>query len=131
MVTLHGFVPAEDLEAALTSAHLAINLRFPTMGEASVSQLQIWDHALPSLVTRVGWYATLPQETVAFVRPEHEITDIQAHLHAFVDDPGRYAHMGRRRPPIFAGVPHTRGVCPGDYRRGAGCGSLSPRCDGA
>ena len=94
VVTLHGFVPAEDLEAALASAHLAINLRFPTMGEASVSQLQIWDHALPSLVTRVGWYATLPQETVAFVRPEHEIIDIQAHLRAFLDDPGRYAQMG-------------------------------------
>ena len=54
IVTLHGFVPAEALEAALASAHLAINFRFPTMGEASVSQLQIWDHALPSLVTRVG-----------------------------------------------------------------------------
>jgi ubiquinone/menaquinone biosynthesis C-methylase UbiE/glycosyltransferase involved in cell wall biosynthesis len=94
VVALHGFVPAEDLEAALASAHLAINLRFPTMGEASVSQLQIWDHALPSLVTRVGWYATLPQETVAFVRPEREISDIQAHLGAFLDDPGRYAQMG-------------------------------------
>jgi ubiquinone/menaquinone biosynthesis C-methylase UbiE/glycosyltransferase involved in cell wall biosynthesis len=94
VVMLHGFVPHEDLEAALTSAHLAINLRFPTMGEASVSQLQIWDHALPSLVTRVGWYATLPQETVAFVRPEHEIIDIQAHLRAFLNEPGRYAHIG-------------------------------------
>ena len=94
VVMLHGFVPAEDLEAALASAHLAINLRFPTMGEASVSQLQIWDHALPSLVTRVGWYATLPQETVAFVRPENEIIDIQGHLRAFIDDPGRYAQMG-------------------------------------
>ena len=86
--------PLRILEAALASAHLAINLRFPTMGEASVSQLQIWAHALPSLVTRVGWYATLPQETVAFVRPEHEIIDIQAHLRAFVDDPRRYVQMG-------------------------------------
>jgi ubiquinone/menaquinone biosynthesis C-methylase UbiE/glycosyltransferase involved in cell wall biosynthesis len=108
-VTLHGFVPAEDLEAALISAHLAINLRFPTMGEASVSQLQIWDHALPSLVTKVGWYASLPQETVAFVRPEHEIIDIQAHLHAFLDDPGRYAQMGEdgRR---FVQTYHTPGA---------------------
>ena len=95
VVTLHGFVPHEDLEAALASAHLAINLRFPTMGEASVSQLQIWDHALPSLVTKVGWYASLPAEMVAFVRPEHEIVDIQAHLRAFLSDPGRYAQMGK------------------------------------
>jgi SAM-dependent methyltransferase/glycosyltransferase involved in cell wall biosynthesis len=94
LVTLHGFVPAAELEAALTAAHLAINLRFPTMGEASVSQLQIWAHALPSLVTRVGWYATLPQETVAYVRPEYEVIDIQTHLGAFLEDPGRYAQMG-------------------------------------
>jgi SAM-dependent methyltransferase/glycosyltransferase involved in cell wall biosynthesis len=109
LLTLHGFVSAEDLGAALASAHLAINLRFPTMGEASVSQLQVWDHALPSLVTRVGWYATLPQETVAFVRPEHEIMDIQAHLGAFLDDPGRYAQMGElgRR---FLQTHHTPGA---------------------
>jgi glycosyltransferase involved in cell wall biosynthesis len=109
VVALHGFVPAEDLDAALASAHLAINLRFPTMGEASVSQLQIWDHALPSLVTRVGWYATLPQETVAFVRPEREISDIQAHLGAFLDDPGRYAQMGEdgRR---YVQTHHTSGA---------------------
>ena len=94
LVTLHGFVPTATLEAALASAHLAINLRFPTMGEASVSQLQIWDHALPSLVTKVGWYASLPAETVAFVRPDHEVNDIHAHLRAFLSEPWRYARMG-------------------------------------
>jgi ubiquinone/menaquinone biosynthesis C-methylase UbiE len=94
LVTLHDFVPSAELEAALTAAHLAINLRFPTMGEASVSQLQIWDHALPSLVTRVGWYADLPEEAVAFVRPDHEIADIRAHLSAFLADPSRYAKIG-------------------------------------
>jgi ubiquinone/menaquinone biosynthesis C-methylase UbiE/glycosyltransferase involved in cell wall biosynthesis len=94
LVTLHDFVPAEELDAALNAAHLAINLRFPTMGEASVSQLQLWDHALPSLVTKVGWYASLPEEAVAHVRPDHEIADIQTHLRAFLDDPHHFAKMG-------------------------------------
>jgi ubiquinone/menaquinone biosynthesis C-methylase UbiE/glycosyltransferase involved in cell wall biosynthesis len=94
LVTLHGFVPMEELHAALAEAHLAFNLRFPTMGEASISQLQIWDHALPSVVTKVGWYASLPEGTVAFVRPEHEITDIQAQLSAFLADPGAFAKIG-------------------------------------
>jgi ubiquinone/menaquinone biosynthesis C-methylase UbiE/glycosyltransferase involved in cell wall biosynthesis len=96
LVRLHGFVPAEELEAALSTAHLALNLRFPSMGEASVSQLQIWDHALPSLVTKVGWYAGLPEGTVAFVRPDSEVLDIQAHLQAFLADPGRFAKMGEQ-----------------------------------
>jgi glycosyltransferase involved in cell wall biosynthesis len=94
LVTLHGFVPERELNAALAVAHLVINLRYPTMGEASVAQLQVWDHALPSLVTRVGWYARLPEDAVAFVRPEHEIADIQAHLGAFLANPARFARMG-------------------------------------
>lgn len=94
LVTLHGFVSDADIDAALAAAHLAVNLRYPTMGEASLSQLQIWDHALPSLVTRAGWYATLPPDAVAFVRAEHEWTDVQTHLRAFLADPAAFARMG-------------------------------------
>jgi glycosyltransferase involved in cell wall biosynthesis len=95
-VTVHGFVPEEELNAALMRARLAINLRYPTMGEASASQLRIWAHALPSLVTQVGWYATLPPDSVAHVRPEHEVADIKAHLNAFLDNPERFAMMGEK-----------------------------------
>ena len=72
-VKVHGYAPAADLDGALSTAGLAINLRYPTMGEASASQLRIWEHALPSLVTRVGWYASLPEDAVAHVRPENEV----------------------------------------------------------
>ena len=94
LVTLHGFVPTTHLDAALARAHLAINLRSPTMGEASFSQLQIWAYGLPSLVTAAGWYATLPGEAVAFVRPEHEQADLHAHWRALLADPGCFARMG-------------------------------------
>ncbi|HEX8966310.1 MAG TPA: hypothetical protein VF937_00415, partial [Chloroflexota bacterium] len=44
-----------------------------------------------------GAYAGLPQDTVAFVRPEHnEVADIQARLLEFLDDPSRYTRMGER-----------------------------------
>ncbi len=93
-VTIHGFVSSEALDAALDAADLAINLRFPTMGEASGSQLRIWDHALPSLVSAAGWYATLPADAVAFVRPDHEAADLQRHLADFVAGPARFSAMG-------------------------------------
>jgi SAM-dependent methyltransferase/glycosyltransferase involved in cell wall biosynthesis len=96
LVTVHGFVSETELDEALSTAHLGINLRYPTMGEASLSQLQMWDHALPTLVTRVSWYAKFAETTVAFVRPNHEIKDIQAHLRAFLDDPERFVIMGQR-----------------------------------
>jgi glycosyltransferase involved in cell wall biosynthesis len=96
LVALHGFVSEEELDAALSSAHLAINLRYPSMGEASASQLRIWSYSLPSLVTKVDWYARLPPDTVAFVRPEYEIEDIQLHLNAFLRDPASFAKMGEK-----------------------------------
>jgi len=96
LVNLHGFLPADQVEQKLSTAHLAINLRYPSMGEASLSQLQFWDYGLPTLVTRTGWYTSLPEEAVAFVRPEHEVADIQAHLRAFLTDPGAFRAMGER-----------------------------------
>jgi glycosyltransferase involved in cell wall biosynthesis len=97
LVTLHGFATEAELDDALGHADLAINLRYPTMGEASGSQLRIWAHALPSLVTKVGWYATLPPDAVAFVSPDvDEIAGIQTHLQAFLKDPQRFHRMGRK-----------------------------------
>ncbi|MFN2454457.1 MAG: glycosyltransferase [Pyrinomonadaceae bacterium] len=95
-VTVHGFAADEELDEALARADVAINLRNPTMGEASSSQLRLWDHALPSLVTQVGWYATLPEDAVAFVRVNHEIEDIQSHLRELLVNPERFKAMGER-----------------------------------
>jgi len=102
LVTLDGFAPEEKLDEALLQADLAINLRNPTMGEASGSQLRIWAHALPSLVTNVGWYSTLPTDAVVHVRAdENESGDIQSALRAFVDNPERFAAMGQRGRKIL------------------------------
>ena len=65
------------------------------MGEASGTQLRIWDHALPSLVTKVGWYDELPDDTVWFVRPEHENKDIIAALRDFAENPECFMQMGK------------------------------------
>jgi glycosyltransferase involved in cell wall biosynthesis len=94
IVSIHGFVPEEELDDALGAAHLAINLRYPSMGEASGSQLRIWDNALPSLVSAAGMYARLPEESVAFVRPAAEIADLQRHLRALLANPRRFLRMG-------------------------------------
>jgi len=96
IVSIHGFLSDDQVEQKLSTANLAINLRYPSMGEASLSQLQFWDYSLPTLVTRTGWYASLPEDATAFVRPESEVADIQAHLRAFLADPGTFRAMGER-----------------------------------
>ncbi|MCC5636206.1 glycosyltransferase [Nostoc sp. CHAB 5844] len=93
-VSVHGFVPDYVLHEALSQAHLAINLRYPSMGEASLSQLWIWQHALPSLVTDISWYHYLPSDTVAKVRLECEVQDIQTHLQNFHANPDAFIEMG-------------------------------------
>lgn len=109
LITLHGFVSEKSLDKALSIAHLAFNLRYPDMGEASGSQLRIWDHALPSLVTKGGWYEDISEEAVAFVHPGHEIADIQAHLASFLDNPARFAKMGENGRQILEKY-HSPGV---------------------
>ncbi len=95
-VRRHGFVPAAELQGALARADLAINLRYPSMGEASASQLRIWDAGLPSVVTRTGWYATLPDDAVFFVEPEREAETLRTHLEALRRDPARFRAAGQR-----------------------------------
>lgn len=75
-VLRHGFMEDSALDALLGSADLALNLRFPTMGEASGSQLRIWANRVASLVTDIGWYGQLPEGTVLKIRPQHEHDDI-------------------------------------------------------
>ncbi len=95
IITIRGFVPEADLEQALSQADLAFNLRYPTMGEASASQLRIWSHGLPSFVTPIGWYAELPENTVAYVRLDHEMEDIHYHLNNYLAHPETYQDIGK------------------------------------
>lgn len=94
-VRLHGFVREAELDAALDRAHLAINLRYPTMGEASGSQLRIWSRALAGVVTRTGSYADLPPATVWFVDPENEIAHLHDHFNRALENPEILFEMGR------------------------------------
>ena len=101
-VTLHGHVAEAALVSALEQADLAVNLRYPSMGEASASQLRLWDHALPSLVTQTEGYADLPADAVFFVRPEHESADIQTHLRHLLANPEAFRAAGRRGRQVLA-----------------------------
>jgi glycosyltransferase involved in cell wall biosynthesis len=103
-VQVHGFVSREVLETALDRADLAVNLRYPSMGEASASQLRIWAHGLPSIVTRTGWYASLPEDAVLFVDPETELADLLRHLRSFAANPDPFREMGRRGSEIAFGA---------------------------
>ncbi|MGF1502484.1 MAG: glycosyltransferase [Paracoccaceae bacterium] len=110
-VVVRGFVSEDELDAALARAHLVFNLRNPSMGEASGSQLRIWNAAAAAVVSDLGWYAGLPDETVFKVPAEGEAAALAEVLVRLDRDRGRGAAVGeagrarldaRHRPERYA-----------------------------
>lgn len=93
-VVLHGYLSDAELETLLDRVHLAVNLRYPTMGEASGAQLRYWNHCLPTIVTRTGWYSHLPENTVFFVTPDKEEADLHRLWRAAMTDYAHFAEKG-------------------------------------
>jgi hypothetical protein len=75
-ITHHGFLPEDELDALIRNADMALNLRHPTMGEASGSQLRIWANGCPSVVSSSGWYATLNERSVRKIGCDTEKEDL-------------------------------------------------------
>src|SRR5690606_30437605 len=95
-VKLHGYLSEPALEALLNKAHLAINLRYPSRGEASGAQLRFWNHSLPTVVTNTGWYSRLDPAAVVHIDPEHEQAELQAQINRALDDYPSFREIGLR-----------------------------------
>lgn len=93
-IRINGYVSDGELERALQSADFAINLRWPTMGEASASQLRYWAAALPTLVSDVGWYGELPADSVCRISVGNEAADLRALLEDALASPQKYRQVG-------------------------------------
>ena len=109
----HGFAPEADLDAAIARAHLAFNLRFPTMGEASGGILRAWRRSTPAMVSNAGWYAGLPDDIAVKVPADNPPEAIRRALASLLECPEAFRTMGEgsRR---FLDAQHR----PGAYGRG-------------
>ena len=102
VVRLYGHLPDEALDLQLSRADLAVNLRWPSMGEASYSQLRAWNHGVPTMVTATGWYAELPGDAVIHISPDREVEEIAAVLRRLAADPTPFRDVGRRGRELLA-----------------------------
>ncbi len=66
-VRLTGRVPAGGLADYLSHCDIAINLRYPTTGEASGAVMRLLAYGKPTLVSNAGWFRELPDGGVAKV----------------------------------------------------------------
>lgn len=89
-----GFAPEPELDAAISKAHLVFNLRYPTMGEASGSQLRIWNAAATAAVTDIGWYANIPDTCALKISFENEVSSLAETLRRLNADRKICARIG-------------------------------------
>jgi glycosyltransferase involved in cell wall biosynthesis len=95
-VHITGFVPFEELAAAIAAADLCLNLRYPTAGETSASLLRVLAAGRPAIVSDYAQFADLPGE-IALRVPlgDDEPAALAALLRELLADPGRLRAMGR------------------------------------
>ena len=89
----HGFVEEEALDALIRESDLVLNLRHPTMGEVSGSQLRIFANGGLSVVCDTGWYGGLPEETVHKIKPDRIRRDLSGLIDQIVQDPAAFEGM--------------------------------------
>jgi len=94
IIRFHGPVSDAVLNAALRRADLGVNLRFPTMGESSLSQLRFWAHGVPTVCTATPNAAHDVHEFVRYVRHDHEVDDLHQVLRDLLAEPRRFAQLG-------------------------------------
>jgi glycosyltransferase involved in cell wall biosynthesis len=63
-IRITGYVGNEDFDALLAAADLVLNLRYPTMGETSAATVHAMWVGKPCVVTDIGWFSELPDDTV-------------------------------------------------------------------
>ena len=96
IVQLKGFVDEEELDQAIAGADMVFNLRFPTIGEASGTQLRIWKNGAPSAVTDDGWFGDLPEDTVFKIKQGNEARSLAQLLDQLDSDRHHFDHTGQR-----------------------------------
>ncbi|MBN1404318.1 MAG: glycosyltransferase [Opitutales bacterium] len=95
-VKLHGYLSEKALGRLMDSCHMALNLRWPSVGEASGAQLRFWNHSLPTVATKTAWYAQQPEDCLMLVDPEREAEDLHRYWNLALGDYAGVAQFGLR-----------------------------------
>jgi glycosyltransferase involved in cell wall biosynthesis len=96
IITL-GFVSDSEFQELLAAVDAVVNLRYPSMGEASATLVQALAHDKPCVVTDHGWFAEWSQDHVSKVScGENEAEEVSAILSSWIKNPKAARAMGVR-----------------------------------
>ncbi|CAK9086091.1 Glycosyltransferase 1 domain-containing protein 1 [Durusdinium trenchii] len=95
-VTVSGYLSEEDLEGVVSLSDVVINLRCPSLGEASGTLMRAFAHGKACIVSNYQQYAELPTDACWHVDvDELEIPQLVAYLERLVRDPDVRTQLGR------------------------------------
>jgi glycosyltransferase involved in cell wall biosynthesis len=96
VVHMTGYVSMETFLRYLRAVDVGINLRYPTWGESSGPLLRLMACSVPTLVTRAGAFAELPDDAAIQVPigPD-EVDTIEAALRHLLNDAEARTQMGK------------------------------------
>jgi glycosyltransferase involved in cell wall biosynthesis len=96
-VTITGYLPFSTWYTTMAAMDLAINLRYPTLGETSAAVLRLLGEGVPTVVSDVGWYAELPDDCVVKIGVGEEMrADLRLAITDLLSAPELRAHLGQR-----------------------------------
>ncbi|MEK4849600.1 glycosyltransferase family 4 protein [Paenibacillus sp. FSL H7-0756] len=84
-----GFTTIEEFDDLMKLSDIVVNLRFPYMGETSASMIRALLFGKPTLVTDIGWFSELPDDTIikiSYADEEKEVNEIKKKLRFLLED---------------------------------------------
>ncbi len=94
-VRVLGHVPFDTFQTYMAAVDVCVNLRYPTAGETSGAVLRMMAQSKPVMVSRVGWFAELPDDAVVKIEvDEHEGELLTRTLERLLRDAPLRAAMG-------------------------------------
>lgn len=120
-----GYIAKNDYDAILARCNIIANLRFPSMGETSISLIHAMGMGKPCLVSNNAWFAELPDDVVVKIDTADTRQDLLEKLGGLINNPAermRYAknaseyvreqhsiqHIVSSMRAILQQIPHNR-----------------------
>jgi glycosyltransferase involved in cell wall biosynthesis len=91
-----GWLSDEAMRAEIAEVNVITCLRYPIIEAGSASLVTAMYTERPTLVSRHGLYAEIPDDTVLGCTPGKEAADIATHLRAILADPPAALALGQR-----------------------------------
>lgn len=91
-----GFIPREAYDEILNRTDIVCNLRYPTMGETSISLIHAMGREKVCMITDDAWFAEIPDECVVKININDKYVDVAKRLQNLLENQNEIEQIGIR-----------------------------------